>query len=93
MERREEIPMDNPLVRAELARAGESLYKLETVAMSSMAVVLGWFMAAIYYNGLAWPVASGSAAILIVTLWGVKVALKNKMIRRSRDRVGLGDPP
>lgn len=87
----EDIPLTNPLVRDELARTGEELQKLEVQAYTVIGALFGFFMAAIYYGGLHPVVAAGFAAITIVGTWGVRVAAKERAIRRSRARL-VGDP-
>jgi hypothetical protein len=83
----EEIPLGNPLVRDELAKAGEELQRLEIQAAAVMGALFGFFMAAIYYGGLAWWVGAGCGAVTIVGAWGAKVAAKERTIRRSRARL------
>jgi len=89
---REEIPLDNPLVRDELARTGEELHRLEVQAYTVIGAIFGFFMGAIFYGGIYPLVAAGFAAIMIIGVWGVKVAAKEAAIRRSRARL-LGTPP
>jgi hypothetical protein len=82
-----EIPLDNSLVRDEMAKAGEGLYMVEIEAAAVMGALFGFFMAAIYYNGLPPLVASGFGAIAIVIVYGLKVTLKGIVIERTRARV------
>jgi len=87
-----EIPLDNPLVRDELARTGDDLHRLEVQAHTVIGAIFGFFMGAIFYGGLHPLVAAGFAAIIIIGVWGVKVAAKEAAIRRSRARLKAGTP-
>lgn len=83
----EDLPLDNPLVRDELARTGEELHRLEVQASWVEGALLGFFTSAILFGGMVWWAGAGFGAITIVGTWGVQVAAKNRAIRRSRARL------